>query len=112
MDQFEVVYLSFFHLRDGSLLIAGGWGTEDFGRDHMIFRTIVGSQLNFIVQQHTPPPPEVKLCPELGIQCDTVTSERYGWVSTKTEGGGRERGGVNSSNSRLVGMCIRIRWHF
>ena len=35
-----------------------------------------------------PPPPEVKLCPELGIQCDTVTSERYGWVSTKTGGGG------------------------
>ena len=88
MDQFEVVYLSFFHLRDGSLLTAGGWGTEDFGRDHMIFRTIVGSQPNFIVQQHNPPPPEVKLCPELGIQCDTVTSERYGWVSTKTEGGG------------------------
>ena len=82
MDQFEVVYLSFFHLRDGSLLTAEGWGTEDFGRDHMIFRTIVGSQPNFIVKQHTPPPPpEVKLCPELGIQCDTVTSERYGWVS-------------------------------
>ena len=63
-------------------MTAGGWGTEDFGRDHMIFRTIVGSQPNFIVKQHTPPPPpEVKLCPELGIQCDTVTSERYGWVS-------------------------------
>ena len=58
MDQFEVVYLSFFHLRDGSLLIAGGWGTEDFGRDHMIFRTIAGSQLNVIVEQHTPPPPK------------------------------------------------------
>ena len=62
-------------------MIAGGWGTEDFGRDHMIPRTMVGSQLNVIVQQHNPPPPEVKLCPELGIQCDTVTSERYGWVS-------------------------------
>ena len=53
----------------------------------MIHRTMVGSQLNVIVKQHTPPP-EVKLCPELGIQCDTVTSERYGWVSTKTGGGG------------------------
>lgn len=30
---------------------------------------------------YPPPPPEVKLCPELGIQCDTVTSERYGRVS-------------------------------
>ena len=107
MDQFEVVYLSVFYLRDGSLLIAGGWGTEDFRRDHMIFRTIVGSQLNVIAKQHTPPP-EVKLCPELGIQCDTVTSERYGWVSTKTGGGGgggRERRGVKSSNSRLVGCA-------
>ena len=46
----------------------------------MIHRTMVGSQLNVIVKQHTPPP-EVKLCPELGIQCDTVTSERYGRVS-------------------------------
>ena len=86
MDQFGVVYLSFFHLRDGSLLIAGGWGTEDFGRDHMIHKTIVGSQLNVIVKQHTPHPPEVKLCPELGIQCDTE------WVSTKTGGGGEGKG--------------------
>ena len=40
----------------------------------------------------TYPPPEVKLFPELGIQCDTVTSERYGWVSTKTGGGGEVTG--------------------
>ena len=80
-------------------MIAGGWGTEDFGRDHMIHRIMVGSQLNVIVKQHTPPP-EVKLFPELGIQCDTVTSERYGWVSTKTGGGGGEVTGMLRLNQQ------------
>ena len=54
MDQFEIVYLSFFHQRDGSLLI--GVETERRGGG--------------------------------------------GWV------------GLNSSNSWLMGICLRIRWHF
>ena len=54
MDQFEIVYLSFFHQRDGSLLI--GVETERRGGG--------------------------------------------GWV------------GLNSSNSRLMGICLWIRWHF
>ena len=54
MDQFEIVYLSFFYQKDGSLLI--------------------------------------------GVETDRRGGG--GWV------------GLNSSNSRLMGICLRIRWHF
>ena len=76
----------------------------------MIHRTMVGSQLNVIVKQHTPPP-EVKLFPELGIQCDTITSERYGWVPMKTgEGGGGSYGNVTLKPTSFYGkwaFCLK-----